>query len=337
MNNDHRTGEQMPDKRQNWAETKSARISGVACSFEHPREPGEAELAWLAGRQEWCLHRRQLLAGGLGRHAILTRVNRGTLHPLLTDVYLWGRAQPEPLSMAMAVALHLRGDALISGAFAVWIWGMIDERPELIEVALAGRNARGIPGVTIKRVPNLETADIRRRKGLPVVSPARALVEFAAAASRFELESAMAMLRRKGLATDKEVEAVLDRMPLNRPGVKIVRHLLAVPAGSLAALKSDYERKLRRLCRLADLQAPLSNIRPEGFEVDLCWPQQKLIVEFDGWEFHKQKFKADRRRDAHLQARGWRVIRFTADDVDLLPYVVVAQLAAALTLVTVAA
>jgi very-short-patch-repair endonuclease len=307
-------------------------ISGVACSFEHPRTAGDAEIAWLAGRQQWCIHRRQLLAAGIGRKGIQTRLGKGVLHPFFSDVYLWGNARPEPMSLAMGAVLHLRGDALVSGAFATWVWGMFDERPPEIEVLLIGRNAHPLPGVVIHRTPSLDERDIRRRNGLPITAPARALIEVGATESRFLTESALAMLRRKQLASDKQVREALDRVSPTRPGVQLLRRLLELPAESLAATKSRYERKLRKLLKAAGLPVPLSNHRPEGIEVDLCWPEKKLIVEFDGWEFHKEKFKSDRRRDAYLQARGWKVMRFTADDIDMQPYLVIAQITAALTL-----
>jgi very-short-patch-repair endonuclease len=48
-------------------------------------------------------------------------------------------------------------------------------------------------------------------------------------------------------------------------------------------------------------------------EVDFYWPTHHLIVETDGWDTHHTRaaFEADRRRDAALQADGWRVVRFT--------------------------
>jgi very-short-patch-repair endonuclease len=47
--------------------------------------------------------------------------------------------------------------------------------------------------------------------------------------------------------------------------------------------------------------------------VDLLWAAQRLVVEFDGFSFHGDRaaFERDRRRDAELQASGYRVIRVT--------------------------
>jgi very-short-patch-repair endonuclease len=50
-----------------------------------------------------------------------------------------------------------------------------------------------------------------------------------------------------------------------------------------------------------------------GHEVDFHWPDHRLIVETDGWRFHRhrRRFESDRARDAQLQAAGWTVLRFT--------------------------
>ena len=52
------------------------------------------------------------------------------------------------------------------------------------------------------------------------------------------------------------------------------------------------------------------------------------MVETDGWETHKTKaaFKSDRRKDAALTSAGYRVMRFTYEDVVYEPDTVVARL-----------
>ncbi|MBW8059091.1 MAG: DUF559 domain-containing protein [Solirubrobacterales bacterium] len=52
---------------------------------------------------------------------------------------------------------------------------------------------------------------------------------------------------------------------------------------------------------------------PRSGEVDALWPGQRLIVELDGFAFHRHRaaFERDRARDAALQATGYRVVRLT--------------------------
>ena len=52
-----------------------------------------------------------------------------------------------------------------------------------------------------------------------------------------------------------------------------------------------------------------------GYEVDALFPEQRVIVELDGYEFHgtRQAFESDRERDATLLAAGYVTIRITWD------------------------
>ena len=79
---------------------------------------------------------------------------------------------------------------------------------------------------------------------------------------------------------------------------------------------------------------PLTNRLLFGFQVDAVWPELKLVVEVDGYEFHgdRRSFENDRARDATLVAAGYRVIRFTATQLADEPLIVIGQLAAALAL-----
>ncbi|MGZ4245299.1 MAG: endonuclease domain-containing protein [Solirubrobacteraceae bacterium] len=73
---------------------------------------------------------------------------------------------------------------------------------------------------------------------------------------------------------------------------------------------------------------PQYNVYVEGELVDAVWREQRLVVEVDGWGYHRSKrsFAEDRRRDRALVRAGWRVVRFTADDVTYRPEAVVAEL-----------
>jgi very-short-patch-repair endonuclease len=50
-----------------------------------------------------------------------------------------------------------------------------------------------------------------------------------------------------------------------------------------------------------------------GLVVDFCWPEQRLIVEVDGYAWHnsRRSFEVDRQRDVKLTLAGYRVIRIT--------------------------
>jgi very-short-patch-repair endonuclease len=89
---------------------------------------------------------------------------------------------------------------------------------------------------------------------------------------------------------------------------------------------------MRKLCRQAQLQEPVSNVRVAGFEVDFFWPAENLIVEVDGYRYHSHRaaFERDRQRDARLLAAGFVVIRITWRQLTEKPLTVVATIASAL-------
>ena len=96
--------------------------------------------------------------------------------------------------------------------------------------------------------------------------------------------------------------------------------------------RSEGERRLRQLCNAAGLPAPRMNARVAGYEVDAYWPAHRLVVEIDGWRYHgtRQAFERDRRKDAALQAAGYRVVRITYRRLRNEPHAVSAQLGALL-------
>jgi very-short-patch-repair endonuclease len=98
--------------------------------------------------------------------------------------------------------------------------------------------------------------------------------------------------------------------------------------------RSEAERRLIALIRAADLPDPSANVKVCGHMVDLVWPRERLIVEFDGWATHQTRaaFETDRLRDQRLVAAGYRVIRITYRQLEHEPIAVIARLSAALTL-----
>jgi very-short-patch-repair endonuclease len=64
---------------------------------------------------------------------------------------------------------------------------------------------------------------------------------------------------------------------------------------------------------------------------DMAWPEQKVLVEFDG-DLHRERsvFVNDLRRQNRLVAAGWTVLRFSSADVLGRPQEVVAEIRRAL-------
>lgn len=49
--------------------------------------------------------------------------------------------------------------------------------------------------------------------------------------------------------------------------------------------------------------------------LDLCWPELRIALEYDGYETHEYRLDRDAQRDLDLERRGWITIRATAADL----------------------
>jgi very-short-patch-repair endonuclease len=245
-------------------------------------------------------------------------------------VYLLGRPTLEPLARELAAVLYFNGRALLSHASACWLWGYIPDPPPEVTVTLVGGDARSRPGLRVHRVPCIDRADVRARRGLPLTAPARSLIDLAADTSDDDLEQAVAEAMGMRHTSARELELALSRAP-GRTGTARIRAVLEAGAEPADA-RSRGERMLITLIRRANLPAPLVNQPFHGFRIDMRWPEHRLALEFDGHRFHGSRaaFERDRRRDQVLAAAGYTVIRVTYRQILEEPYAVIARLAMAL-------
>jgi very-short-patch-repair endonuclease len=70
----------------------------------------------------------------------------------------------------------------------------------------------------------------------------------------------------------------------------------------------------------------------EGKVRDFHWPDRRLVVEADSYRWHRSPsaLNVDRERDVELTLAGYRVLRFTWEQVTQRPGYVVRALLAAL-------
>lgn len=105
------------------------------------------------------------------------------------------------------------------------------------------------------------------------------------------------------------LEEVLKRYP-HHPGTRLLRPFLEHPTGPT---RSEFEDRFVAFAREYGLPTPLVNTRVCGFLVDAYFPTERVIVELDGWDFHKSRrsFEDDRDRDATTLAAAILTVRIT--------------------------
>jgi very-short-patch-repair endonuclease len=286
-------------------------------------------VAALAGRQHGVVTTAQLLELGFTHHDMVHAVAGGRLHRLHQGVYLVGHTAMAPLAREHAALLACGGAAVLSHRSAAALWRIAAPAPTP-EVTVVGRHVRRRRGIRLHMVQALDMAEVMIRDGLKVTSPARTLIDLAAVVDPDALEAALSEAYALRRITEPGLHAALERNRA-RPGAAALRALIASQEGAVIT-KSWGERRLRALLRRAGLPQPLSNARVLHYSPDLLWPEQRLIVEFDGfqWHGHRSKFESDRERDATLIAHGYRVIRITWPQLINHPHRVLANIARAL-------
>lgn len=95
---------------------------------------------------------------------------------------------------------------------------------------------------------------------------------------------------------------------LPRPGIVCMRRLL----GCNTLTDSGLERKFLGLVRAAGLPRPETQVWLNGYRVDFFWPSIGLIVEADGWIYHRTPGDqvTDYRRDQAHATAGLTTLRF---------------------------
>jgi hypothetical protein len=117
-----------------------------------------------------------------------------------------------------------------------------------------------------------------------------------------------------------------------RPGVRAVRHALSHHLPQLAKCVNRHERAFLLLCEAGQVEIPEPNPRIGRFRPDMLWERHKLIVELDSPGAHSSPAQliADAKRQRYLESLGYRVLRFTHDEVAREPERVLATVRAAL-------
>jgi predicted transcriptional regulator of viral defense system len=284
----------------------------------------------IADRQYGLITTRQLEAAGLSSPAIRRRVEDGRLRRLYRGVYAVGHRALVPNGFWLAAVLACGPGAVLSHRSAAAAWDLRRTGRGNVDVTApsgAGRKRKGID----VHVGLLPQPDVTTLDGLPITTPARTLLDLAEVVPRDHLRRALEQAIRLRLHDERAAEDVLDRAT-GRRGARPLTQVLDALRPEHLLTRSELERVALDVIGRHDLPMPEVNQRLHGYEVDLLWRAQRVVVELDGYAFHTDPtaFEADRRRDGHLQARGYRVQRFTWRQIDTDPAWIAATLEALL-------
>ncbi|HET9592055.1 MAG TPA: DUF559 domain-containing protein [Solirubrobacterales bacterium] len=193
----------------------------------------------------------------------------------------------------MAAVLACGGRAMLSHHSAAALWGFGSEKKGVIDVSVHRHCKVRQPGIRVRDRAGLWTRDIGSRRGIPVTQPVKTLLDIALELPENRLERAI---------NDADKREVIDpellREALNdhagEPGIRPLRQILDKHTFRLS--DDELELLLRPLAAAAGLPTPLTKVIVNEFEVDFYWPDLGLVVETDGWRYHRTP--ATQTRDA---------------------------------------
>jgi very-short-patch-repair endonuclease len=274
----------------------------------------DARVAALAGEELGVLSVAELRACGLSKRDLEVRRARGFLHPLYRGVYAVGHTALTREATFLAAVKACGPGAFLSHFAAAVVWGFVEwEDRRYPEVTVTGQGTRRHPGIRVHRTALLAGRDVSVRGGVPLTTPARTLADLAAHLPEARLRRAVRQalsLRRVNL---RQLSEVLIRLGPRRGSRKLRR----IVAGQPAPTKSMLEDVVLDLVLAAGFEHPDVNRRirvgDRWLEPDLRWPEQRLIIEADGGQWHDDPIARadDAERQALLEASGERVLRVT--------------------------
>jgi hypothetical protein len=222
--------------------------------------------------------------------------------------------------------------SIVSHVSAASRWNVLRSAARTVDVTV-GLGGRQAPrGLRLHRTRALADDEVMHLDGLPITTPARTLLDLAAAGLRDRpLATALDRANKLRLLDFAELHRLLARYP-RRPGTGSLNAQLSRYRGPVDT-RSELERLVHELCDAHDLPLPLANTVIEGRVRDFYWPHCRLVVEADsyGWHSSPDALNDDRERDVELTLAGYHVLRFTYEQVtQRARYVVDAILAALL-------
>jgi Protein of unknown function (DUF559) len=245
----------------------------------------------------------------------------GWLHPFHPGVFAVGHLAIGIVGRLHAALLYAGDRSALSRQTAGWCHGAIKAEPRTIHVSEPGER-RSLPGVRVHH-PRLVRFEVVG--GLRVTPIPRTLLDLAWVLEPPGIRRALAEIDHLGKLDPVRIYAELGR---GRPGSTALRKAMASHLPELARTFSVLEERFLALLEAAGLPLPEVNTRINGMIVDCLWRDARLIVELDGHETHdvRAAIENDRRREMRLRRAGFRVIRYTWQQITQTPELVVAEL-----------
>jgi hypothetical protein len=214
--------------------------------------------------------------------------------------------------------------AAASHRSAAALWGLAGARRNIAEITCPRWRRARHDLVVAHETKALDPADLTVVDCIPVTSPDLTLLHLAAVCHPSTVEMAFDAAERRELVTRSSVEALVRRLgKQGRNGIGVLRDLLERHDPAQKPRHSEMETKVLQVLRRNGLPTPVTQYeirRSNGVlvaQVDAAYPEWKVAIEYDSYEWHTGRARLDRdtERRLKIQGVGWSPVTATATNL----------------------
>ena len=274
-------------------------------------------------RQHGAVSRTQAATLGIDRSQLRSAITRGEL-ARATDRVLTFVGAPSSVEQAMVVATLHFWPAYVSGQSALALWGLPGFEMEPVEVVVARpERTDRVPFATVHTTIDLRDTHVTDVRGVPVVTPIRAIFDLAGRVHPKRVERALDNAWSRRLVNYGVLHRTLAELAKRgRPGTVLMRALATARSRTYRPPESSTEARTNELLTEAG-HRPLRRQINAGN--DECWlgrfdlvdDELALIIEVHSDLFHGSKLDQERdaERRATMIAAGWTFVECWENDV----------------------
>ena len=279
----------------------------------------ELKVLRLARSQHGLVSWEQATRAGLTAGQIRHRVQAGWFRRVRRGVYALAGVPATYEQAVLAAVLAAQGPAWVSHASAAKLHGLLlASPPDAIDLVRGAGSTVRQRGIRSHRSSCLPAPDLRRRLGIPVLSPARVICDLSAGLSVRQLGRLMDRAERDGLCRAVDVQRCAGRLGEAR-GRSLTTVALALELRVPGYGPGDSDLEQDALAALADAGLPLPvrhyAIVVDGryHEIDLAYPDERIAIELLGFRDHghRSALDDDSERTRRLVLNGRTLLPFT--------------------------
>jgi hypothetical protein len=266
----------------------------------------------LAERQHGVVTHWQLLDAGVGLGTIQRRTEGGLLIQVFQGTYVVGHRRISQEGRWMAAVLASGPGAVISHESAMALWGIRDAHGPIEVLRESGGVWRRRSGIWLHQSRSLPQEHIALEQGIPVTTVERAMLDMAGRLNAKQQERVLVAADRNGHLNWSNLQRLIEH-GRGKKGIGRLRSLAMEVDPRAVDARSPLEVDFLALCREAEISPPQVNVFAGPYLVDFLWPAQKVVVETDGYAYHRDRptFESDHERTVSLTAAGYEVHRAT--------------------------